>query len=236
MKENLDIGFKAIQTDTDSRLHFAAAAASVGFDLAEGTPKVSNCYDSEHKYEPGQPGDVRMYLPLLANGININEFVTVWKEPETALREAESLPARIQSATDPQTVQQLIFSFDALYMGAAVAYMKLHSLGRVQLPDVFHPSDEEKKAILALDYFSTEALESAEMRSPKGRKTIAQKLARNWQPAIVAWLKSYRANLLELRNLWKDAPQSIRINRGNGLPPLVLEKGPHFKELLERWT
>jgi len=236
MKENLDLGFKAVQIDTDSRLHFAAAAVSVGFELAEGTPKVSNCYDTEHKYEPEQPGDVRMYLPLLAHGININEFVTIWKDPEAALNEAENLPGRIQTATDPQTLQNLIFSFDALYMGAAVAYMRLLSLGRVSPPDYLPPSDEETRAITALDYFSREALENEGMRSAGGRKKIAAELAKHWQPAMFAWLKAYRANLLELRNLWKDAPESIRINRGNGLPPLVLEKGPHFKQLLERWT
>jgi hypothetical protein len=74
------VGFKAQPVDKDDRLAFVAAATTIGFELCEGTPKVSNVYDQGHPFEPGQPGDVRMYLPQLANDININEFIEVWRK------------------------------------------------------------------------------------------------------------------------------------------------------------
>jgi hypothetical protein len=228
------VGFKAQPVDKDDRLAFVAAATTIGFELCEGTPKVSNVYDQGHPFEPGQPGDVRMYLPQLANDININEFIEVWNDPEAAFRSAEAFPQRIKGAKDGQKLVEIVHAFQPVYLSAVVAHMKELSRGRIAVPDVWEIGKEEQYGIDTLDKFEATHLESA--IEQKDRNRAASVMIRCWRPAMFGWLKAYRQNRLELSNLWQDVPQAIRIKRGHGLPPLVLERGPKFKELLERWT
>lgn len=230
-------GFTATSDDTEERVMFAAAAVTLGYELAEGTPKVSNVYGKGQEYEPGQPGDVRIYLPLVGNGININEIVRVWKDPDAALLEAEALPGLIINADNGQKLLNLIQTFDLLYLAGTAANIRQYSLGRVSIPDVFDPNDEEKRAVRALDTFVADHLDTEEMKKGrKQREKAARHLCAHWYAAQVAWVKAYRTNLIEIRNLWKTVPPAIKIARPGMRFPLVLERGPRFKELLTRWT
>ena len=228
------VGFKAQPVDKDDRLAFVAAATTIGFELCEGTPKVSNVYDQDHPYEQGQPGDVRMYLPQLANQININEFIEVWNNPRPAFLAAEAFHQRIKTAKDGQQLVEVVHAFQPMYLSAVVAHMKEFSRGCIDMPDVWEIAKEEQYGLDTLDKFEITHLETALQQ--KDRNRAAGVMVRCWRPAMVAWLKAYRQNRLELSNLWQEVPQAIRIKRGHGLPPLVLERGPKFKELLERWT
>lgn len=234
MKTELDVGFKALTQETDSRLSFTAAALAVGFELCDKTPGVSNVYDTDRKFEPGEAGDVKIYLPLLSDGININEFIEVWNDPEEALDEAGQLPYLIQTADNAQLLVSLQARFDVLYLSAAIAYMRLESQGKIKLPGSIKPTREEIAALDMLDTFAAQ-LTPENLRSNKSRVKLAQELQRHWQAAMYGWLKCYRQNILEIRNLWQEVPPAIRIKR-KGLPPLILEKGPKFEELLQRWT
>lgn len=232
----IGLGFTTTGADRDERLTFAAAAVTLGYDLAEGTPKISNCYDTQNRYEPGEPGDIRFYLPLLAHGININELIRVWKNPGAALDAAADLPERIDRANDAHTLAAVVEIAEETYLSAACAYMRLLSLGRVQnSPAMGAPTREERRAVEFLDTL-TEALQSPEMTHDRHRRNYATKIVEHWPRAMFAWMRAYKGNLLELRNLWKEVPPAIKIERPGMKFPLVLEKGPRFQELLNKWT
>jgi hypothetical protein len=229
---NVGIGFRAVSNDKDSRIGFAAAAVSIGFDLVDNTPGVSNVYSAENKYEPEQPGDVRYYLPLSSGAVQISEIASVWLDPRQALERAEALPQRITSANNGQELAKICVEFDSIYIGAAVAHMRLFSLSRITLPTIA-PTDEETQAVEYLDGFAR-ALEDCYEAS--ARKKATKALHQKWKPAMISWIRAYKANYLELSNLWKEVPKSLKIARGNGLPPLVLPQGPKFDQMLKRWT
>lgn len=224
--------FTAVGTDTDERFYFIAAALTLGFELAEGTPQVSNVYSVDKRFEPGEFGDVRMYLDIQKGGLSINHLVETWINPDHALKESETIIGLILTADNSGKLMGAIQSFDFLYTQAAVASMRKYSLRRISVPDPHNVNDLERVSITALDKFSEE-LEGA--TDKKGREKAAKVVAANWNPAMVAWVKAWIANYLEIKNLWKDAPAAIKIKR-NGLPPLVIPKGPKFKEMLQRWT
>lgn len=227
---DVGIGFRAVSGDKDDRIGFAAAAVSVGFDLVEETPGVSNVYSEENKYEPDKPGDIKYFLPLSKGAIEVSDLAKVWIDPGKALNDAEALPARIKSAAKAQELAAICVEFDSIYIKAAFAHMRLFSLNRIKLPG--HTTDEDN-ASSYLDSFARK-LEDAHDKS--SRTKLAKTLAANWKPAMVSWLRAYRSNFLELSNLWKEVPKSLKIKRGNGLPPLVLPQGPKFEQMLKRWT
>ena len=224
--------FTAVGTDTHERLYFVAAALTIGFELADNTPKCSNVFSVDKKYDPGEPGDVRYYIDVNKGELNINEFVKVWKNREPALREAEAFPGLILLSDDGQNLVKVVQEFDRTYLRAAVATMRQFSLRRISVPDLYNELTEEAKALQTLDTFVTR-LET--MRTKAEREKAAQLLCTHWRPAMSGWVKAWHKNYLELRNLWKTAPEAIKIER-RGLPPLVIPKGPKFKEMLERWT
>lgn len=232
MKADLSVQFTTVKGDTDERYYFAAAAQTVGFELVENTPKISNTYSTERVYEPGEPGDVRYYLPWQKGRIMIEDLVEVWLEPAPALREAEGFLQRILHARDADALHQVCSDFDLMYQKAVIAHMRLMMLGKIRLPDLDPDVPEEVEALQILDKF-TANLETA--LTDKDRKKAAQLLKKHWQPALAGWLKAYRSNFLELRNLWVDIPQTLKIAR-KGRLPLILPKGPKFREMLERWT
>ena len=229
---NVGIGFRAVSNDKDSRLGFAAAAVSVGFDLVDNTPGVSNVYSAENKYEPEQPGDVRYYLPLASGAVQVSEIAGIWLDPQPALERAEALPQRIASANNGQELAKTCIEFDSIYIGAAVAHMRLFSLSKIRIPTIA-PGKEETDAVEYLDAFARSLEDCYEAAS---RKKAVKLLREKWKPAMISWLRAYKANYLELSNLWKEVPKSLKIERGNGLPPLVLPQGPKFEQMLKRWT
>lgn len=233
MKSDLSVGFTAIRGETDEQFLFAAAAITLGFELAENTPQVSNTYTAARKYEPGEPGDIRYYMPYQKGAILIEDLISVWLNPKEALDEASNLPGRILTASrDGKAMQELLNGFDIVYLRAVVAHLRLFQLSRISLPDTHEGNSEERDA---LDYLDTFASRIDTARDPKTAKALSAALSKAWKPAMVGWIKAFKKNYLELRNLWKQAPPTLKIQR-NGLPPLVLHKGPKFKQLLERWT
>lgn len=232
MKSDLSVRFTGIAGDTVERFHFAAAAQTLGFDFVEHTPKVSNTYSKEKHYEPGEPGDIRYYLDSFKHGLLLEDLVEVWLKPELALEEAKAFPGRILGAKDADLIQEVSLSFNIVYLKSVTAHMRLYSLSRIGLPNIDPENDQEREALNALDGFPSR-LEV--MRDAKDRKNAVSFSSKHWSPAHVGWLKAFRSNYLELRNLWKEVPSSLKIAR-EGLPPLVLPRGPKFKEMLERWT
>lgn len=233
MKHEIGSAFTGVGSDTDERYHFVAALFAVGFDLADGTPGITHVYSSKNKYERGQTGDIRYIFAAQFRGININAFVDTWKNPEQALRDAEGLPARIKTTATGKELLKLSQRFELLYLQAAVGHMRLASLSRIDCTGFSaEPNSVESTAT---DYLDTVAQRIESAVTPKQRDAIAKAVVKHWRPAMVSWLKAYRGHLLELRNLWKEAPESIKIDTGDRFP-IIIPKGPKFKQLLNRWT
>ena len=229
---NIGIGFRAIPGDKEDRVGFAAAAVSVGFELVDNTPGVSNVYSTENKYDPEEQGDIRYYIPLQKGALEVSDIAKIWIEPGDQLKIAEQLPSRITGAKTAQDLAKLCVEFDGIYLGTALAHMRLFSLSRISLAG-YEPGREEVKAIDFLDSFSRHLEDCVD---PGSRKNASNLLIKHWRPAMMSWLRAYKANYLELSNLWKEVPKSIKISRGNGLPPLVIPQGPKFEQMLKRWT
>ena len=233
MKHEIGQAFTGVGSDTNDRYHFVAALFAIGFELADKTPGITHVYSSEKKFEPGQMGDVRYIFAANFNGININAFVETWMNPDQALRDAEGLTARIRSADSAKKALECGQQFELTYLRAAIAHMRLVSQGRINC-DGF---DYEENSI---EQQSTEFLDGVGHRieqalTSKQRDTVAKAIFKHWKPAMVSWIKAYQGHLLELKNLWKEAPEAIKIDTG-GRYPLIIPKGPKFKQLLERWT
>ncbi|HAG05865.1 MAG TPA: hypothetical protein DCG68_03285 [Cryomorphaceae bacterium] len=201
--------------------------------MADGTPGLSNVYTTDRPFEPGEPGDLRYYLAVKNQGLSLTQFGHVWNDPDSSLQNAEALTARIKLATEGEAIQKITVEFDEIYQKAALGHMRLLSLGRLRMPDAsLYPETAEKHALEALNGFRDVL---AVLRDDKGRNNAIRALNKHWKPAMVGWLRAYRGHLLELRNLWKIAPEAIKIHRP-GKMPLVIPKGPKFKEMLTRWT
>ena len=233
MKSEIGTSFSPINSDTDERNFFCAALFAVGFSLADGLPGITHQYSSDHKSERGEPGDVRYLFGGTYRGIPINAFVETWKDPNQALRDAEGLPARIRMAHTGKDMLDVSQRFELNYLRAAVAHMRLASLGRIDCSGFsYDESDDERVATTYLDT-AAERLEQA--TTPKHKEVLAKLIFKHWKPAMVSYLKAYRGHVLELNNLWRDAPESIKIDTGERFP-IIIPKGKNFKKLIERWT
>jgi hypothetical protein len=232
MKGNIEIDFTSVGTDKNDRKHFVAAAFALGFEMAENTSGITNVYSKAKSYERGEPGDVSFLLSTALRRISINAFVEVWLDPNQALNDAEGLPARILSANDAQKLIMVSDSFELTYMKAAIAHIRHYSKGLIRLPDVYEPSGEE---IAATEFLDDIQQKISKASTERFRRNIALLVTKHWKPAMVAWIKAYRGHLLELEHLWKEAPESISIDTG-GRFPLIIPRGPKFKQMLERWT
>lgn len=232
MKSDLSVDFTAVGTDRVERETFIAAALTVGFELADNTPKISNVYQIDCRPEPGQAGDVRFYLPTSYHGLSVQRLAEIWLAPEQPMRDAEGLPARISSAGQEQDRYLLNQEFEMLYLFTAVAHIRFYSKGRISIPDVYSVTDEEQHAADQLDRFQDRFIPADTAHK---RQKLVQDIQRYWKPAMVAWIKAYRGHLLELKNLWREAPTAIKIERPGQLP-IILPKGKNFATLLKRWT
>ncbi len=232
MKSDLEVDFTAVGTDKTERETFVAAALTVGFELAENTPGISNVYSIEKRPEAGEAGDVKFYLPTSYGGLSIQHLAQIWLDPLQSMRDAEGLPARIKQSREHH--QQKIFSevFEETYLFAAVAHIRMYSKGAIKIPDVYTISDEEKHSLSILDTFQGRFKTH---RNEKELAALIKEMIKHWKPAMVGWIKAYREHLLELQNLWLEAPAAIKIERP-GQQPLIIPKGKNFKTLLNRWT
>jgi len=226
------VGYTTTGTDTDERTQFIAAALTLGFELADNTPCVSNVYSIDRTFEPGQPGDVRYFLATHSRGIPIQEIAAIWRNHDGPLESAKAFPGRILTIADNQSHCEVVTAFDDVYQHSALVYMRRYGLSRVYVSDPHNLHNEERQALEVLDGFA-KVIDNA--RDQKSREAACRLLAQHWKPAMCGWVKAFVANMLELRNLWQEAPAAIKIQRDN-LPPLVIPKGPKFKELLKRWT
>lgn len=225
--------FKPIGTDTDDRFRFVAACFTVGFDFAEGTPGISQTYSKSKPYERGQPGDYRFFLNTSVNGISSKDVAAAWLKPDPALMAAEALPVRIEQATDAKAMQKLTLDFEHVYLSAVVAHLKLFSQGRLKVSGGVEPTREEKAALEALDTFGNRL---QNMRTAGERKSARGLLAKHWKAAMVGWIRAYHANTIEVSNLYKEAPEFIKIERPGAKFPLVLPKNENLEKCLKRWT
>jgi hypothetical protein len=209
-----------------------ACCFTLGFDFAKGTPGLSQTFTKSKPYQVDQPGDVRFYLDTTANGISIREIAQAWLKPDGALMSAEALPVRIEQATDAQAMQKLVLDFEHVYMGAIAAHILLFSQGRLKVSGGITATREEKAAIEAMDGFGNIL---SHMRTAANRKAARNTLARHWKAAMVGWIRAYHSNTVQIVNLWKEAPEFIKVERPGSKLPLVLPKNENLERCLKRW-
>ena len=241
-KEHVFSEFVTVQSDTEERSYFVAAALTCGFDLAENTPMISNTYSLNDKYERGQFGDVRMLLEARsADGIPLPLFAKVWRDWDEPMTQATEIARRVNEADTTQKVMNLIQGEDDwpgvewLIFTSALAHMRLFTLRRISLPNLNAASDEEIEAANILDGIA-ERFSDPSKNNKRMRLALAKSVAASWKPAMVSWVKAFTVNYLEIRDIWRKAPESIKIDRGEGRLPLVIPKGPDFKKMLDKWT
>ena len=224
--------FKPIGIDTDERFAFVSACFTLGFEFAKSTPGVSQTFSRDKPYEPGENGDVRFYLDTASNSVSIREITAAWLKPDPALMAAEALPVRIEQAKDAQLMQKLVLDFEHVYLCAIAAHMLLFSQGRLKVSGGITPTREEKAALEALDGFGDTL---KHMRSSADRKGARNLLARHWKAAMVGWIRAYHANTIQVANLWKEAPEFIKVDKPGAKFPLVLPKNENLEKCLKRW-
>ena len=235
-------GFVAVKTDLDERAYFIAAALTCGFNLAENSPQITNTYSKDDVYERGQSGDVRMLIePRSKDGVPLPLLAKTWRDWDEPMNQATEIPRRIADADNDQKVMALISGSDDwpgiewLVFASALVHMRLFSLGKIALPDNNPASDEEKEAVAIIDGI-TARISDPTKAMKRNRTDLAKSVASAWRPAMVCWVKAFTLNYIEIRDVWKEAPKSIKISRGEGRLPLVLPKGPNFARDLKAYT
>jgi hypothetical protein len=208
---------------------FVAACATVGIRLQDGLPGISNVYSKGQIYEPEEPGRISFYLSD-GQGINPLALAKVWLSPEPELQEAAALPKRLIARHDQDSWDRLASDIDTLHVTAAVASIREFSRNRFPI-DSKVASEQESQSAQIISWIADA------MRKDRARNgaAVAAKLSAHWQPAMFAWVKAWIANYLELRDAWKTARPSIKIER-EGKMPLVIPKGKDFARLLKRWV
>jgi len=211
-------------------LKFVAACATAGIELEKGSKGISNTYSKDQKYDPDEPGKVFYYLSE-SNGYGPINLAKVWDNPDQDLSEYADLDGRLRNCRDAKTWLEIADDLEALALNCAFANIRRFSRNEfsVDSPKV---SDEETFAAELLDKLP------GQMRAGTfaNRVKIANSLKSCWEPAMFAWIKAFIANYLELKNAWKAARPSIRIERENNPYPLIIPKGKQTRELLRRWA
>jgi hypothetical protein len=210
---------------------FLAACLTVGIELQEGTPKISNTYSKSRKYDPDEPGDIHYYLSD-EQGINPHAVAKVWLNPDPDLQEASTLSVQLIKCSNVDDWMQLSDDIGALMVNCAVGHMKHFTEAKFSI-DRLLVSDQERIAAERLDSIPQMMRDSARARN--GGK-IAAILNDTWRPAMFAWVKAFAANYAENRDIWKLARPSIKFERDNGAFPLIIPKGKDFSKLVRRWA
>lgn len=206
---------------------FLAACATIGIELEKGKG-ISNAYDIKRKYDPEEPGTVS-YL-LSRDRFNPLAVAKVWLSPDQDMAEAEALPQRMIKARTEDDWLQIADDLDALHVWSAVGHMRLFSIGKFAI-DSRSVSDAEERAAADLSSMP-ETIRRAQKRN--GGK-IAARLSEAWKPAMFAWVKAWIFNYLELREIWKVATPSVKIEREDRFP-IIIPKGKDFNRLVRKWV
>jgi hypothetical protein len=208
---------------------FVAACATVGIRLQDGLPGISNVYSKGQTYELGEPGHISFYLSD-GQGINPLALAKVWLSPESELQEAAALPQRLLARHDADSWAKLADDIETLHVTAAIASIREFSRNRFPVDSKIAGEQERQSAEVV-------AWLADSMRQDQRRNggAVAAKIAEHWNRAMLAWVKAWIANYLELRDAWKSARPSIKIER-EGKLPLIIPKGKDFARLLKRWV
>lgn len=212
-------------------LRFVAACAVCGIPLQDGYG-ISNQYAKGAKYDRGEPGDVFYYLDREA-GISPQSVARVWDDSSADVAEAKMIPTRLRTTREIYAWRKLADDIDALHVWLAVANMKAFAFGKMSIGSIKVADEEEQAAQWLSDL-------PGKMRAMRSVSREGQKLAveivPQWERAMVAWVKAWAAQYIEIKQAWLKARPSLRIDRGDDKFPLVIPKGKDFEKLLRRWA
>lgn len=220
-------GFSIIPTRCP---RFVACCATLGIPLEEGSPKITNIYDSKVKYDPDEPGEVAFLLSDKSQTANPMAVAKVWADPSQDLMECEAIGARLISTRDIDQWMKLADDVDALHVWGAVAHIKLFTENKFAIDNRIVSDAEEKAA-----QWISNLAEGIRKTKPASGSKIAAKFSENWRPAMFAWVKAWISNYLELSDVWKAARPAIKIDRGDDFP-LIIPKGKSFAKMMKRWA
>jgi hypothetical protein len=209
---------------------FLALCFTLGIDLEKQTGGISNAYSKGVTYDPGEPGTISYFLS--DGGINPLAIAAVWQNPEKDLAEAMALPQRLLKCRDAQEWARIADDIDALHVWGAVAHIRHFTQGKFSI-DSKSVSDAEDRAAQVLSDMGDAMRRDAERRNGGA---YAAKLSECWNPAMFAWVKAWISNYLEVRDLWEHATPSVKIEREDGMFPIIIPKGKDFARLVKRWV
>lgn len=220
-------GFSIIPTKCPK---FVACCATLGIPLEEGSPKITNVYDSGRKYDPDEPGEIGYLLSDKSQVANPLAVAKVWADPSQDMIECAAIQSRIATTRDITAWNKLADDIAALHVWGAVAHIKLFTQNKFAI-DTRVVSDNEERAA----QWISDLPETVRKSKPSNGPAIAAKFADNWTPAMFAWVKAWIFNYLELRDVWKAARPAIKIDRGDDFP-LIIPKGKNFAKMMKRWA
>lgn len=220
-------GFSIIPTRC---ARFVACCATLGIELQDGSPKISNVYDVSRKYDPDEPGEVSYLLSDKSQVANPLAVAKVWEDPSKDLIECAAIQTRLSSCRSIDDWNKLSDDVEALHVWGAVAHIKLFTQNKFAI-DSRTVSDAEEQAA----QWISDLAQTIRRSRPGAGPGIAAKFAANWTPAMFAWVKAWVANYVELRDVWKAARPAIKIDRGDDFP-LIIPKGKNFAKMMKRWA
>lgn len=220
-------GFSIIPTKCPK---FVACCATLGIPLEEGSPKITNVYDSGRKYDPDEPGEVGYLLSDKSQVANPLAVAKVWADPTQDLIECEAIALRLAKTRSIEDWHKLADDIAALHVWGAVAHIKLFTQNKFAIDNRVVSDVEENSA-----KWLSDLADGMRKSKPASGPAIAAKFKDHWTPAMFAWVKAWIANYLELRDVWKAARPSIKIDRGDDFP-LIIPKGKNFAKMMKRWA
>jgi hypothetical protein len=211
-------------------LRFVAACAVCGVPLQDGYG-ISNQYSRDRKYDRGEPGDV-FYFLRHKSAISPSSIAKVWLDPKDDVAEAMMIPERLRLTREIDAWRNLADDIDALHVWVAVANMKAFAMGEFSV-GMLSVTDEEESAA---QWLSDLPARMRSMTSVGGEgKAIAADIVPQWERAMVAWVKAWAAQYIEIKKAWLAAKPRLRIDRGDENFPIIIPKGKDFEKLLRRW-
>lgn len=211
-------------------LRVVAACVVCGIPLEDGYG-ISNQYSRDRKYERGEPGSVYYFLKWDA-AISPMSVAKVWNDPAPDVEECRMIPLRLRTTREIDAWKKLAQDIDALHVWCAVANMRAFSDGKFSV-GMLAVTDEEREAAQWVSDLPARMSKLVTV-GDEGRK-LAEEIVPRWDRAMVAWVKAWAAQYMEIRKAWLAANPKLRIDRGENTLPIIIPKGPQFRELLRRW-
>lgn len=243
-------GFLPVPADRLEREGFIAAALACGATLPSETPAISNVYDRDRPYDPGEPGMIHWYLDVPDREASLLKALSkVWNDTGGALRatldEITVFPERILTAATPGERESAGTRLDQLTALSACAWMRCHFSGQA-FPQIVDDivTREEKDAATALDRMPSTLSDHQKngLNQEARRRKLALELRKIYPPAMAAWVKCWRTHRrLTGGDTWQaHGHRALKINRDpEGRPPLVIPicRDPRKTDaLLDRWV